>query len=78
MARSKQTARKSTSPLGVPRHQLAPRTSEAGSSSNTNNVDPQEEIERLNAVLAQTTREMCLDYIKIGDLKAQFKHMKRL
>jgi hypothetical protein len=34
MARARKTARKSTEPLGVPRHQLAPR--HEGSSSGSN------------------------------------------
>ena len=45
---------KSTRPKGVPRHQLAPRND--GASSSSSRPDPQAEIQRISAELAQATR----------------------
>lgn len=67
MARTKVTPRKTTGPKGVPRHQLAPRNEGASSSR----LDPQSEIERLSAELAQVTRDRALDAIQIGELQGQ-------
>jgi hypothetical protein len=52
MTRTRKTARKSTGPLGVPRHQLALR--HEGSSSGSN--DP---IEDLEAKVEQLWTELC-------------------
>ena len=62
MARAKMMPRKSTGPKGVPRHQLAPRNDGAASSSSSR-PDPQLEIQRISAELAQATRDRALDAI---------------
>ena len=64
MARTKVTPRKSTGPKGVPRHQLAPRNDSASSSSSR--PDPQAEIQRISAELAQATRDRAMDAIQVG------------
>jgi hypothetical protein len=47
MARTRKTARKSTGPLGVPRHQLAPRHEESSSGSNDPIGDLEAKVEQL-------------------------------
>ena len=66
MARTKKTPRKSTGSKGVPRHQLAPRND--GASSSSSRPDPQVEIQRISAELAQATRDRALDAIQVGEL----------
>ena len=61
MARTKKTTRKSTGPKGVPCHKLAPRND--GASSSSSRPDPQAEIQRISAELAQATRDRALDAI---------------
>ena len=67
MARTKMTPRKSVGPKGVPRHQLAPRND--GASSSSSRPDPQAEIQRISAELAQATRDRGLDAIQVGELR---------
>jgi hypothetical protein len=50
--RTRKTARKSTGPIGVPRHQLAPRHEDSSSGSN----DPIGDLE------AQVERDLALDW----------------
>ena len=61
MARTKVMPHKSVGPKGVPRHQLAPRSD--GASSSSFRPDPQAEVQRLSAELAQATRDRALDAI---------------
>ena len=61
MAHTKITPRKSVGPKGVPRHQLVPRND--GASSSSSRPDPQTEIQRLSAELAQATRDRALDAV---------------
>ena len=67
------TPRKSTRPKGVPRHQLAPRND--GSSSSSCRPDPQAEIQRISAELAQTTRDRARDAIQVGELQDQLRRL---
>jgi predicted membrane chloride channel (bestrophin family) len=71
MARTKLTARKATEPKGVPRRQLAPRDEGASSSR----PDPQAEMERLSAELAQATRDRATDAIQVGELRSQLRRL---
>ena len=73
MARTKKTPHKSTGPKGVPCHQLAPRND--GASSSSSRPDPQEEIQRISAELAQATRDRALDAIQVGELQGQLRHL---
>ena len=54
MTRAKTMPRKSTGPIGVPRHQLAPRND--GASSSSSRPDLQAEIQRISTELAQIGR----------------------
>ena len=71
MARTKMTPRKSVGLKGVPRHQLAPRND--GASSSSSRPDPQAEIQRISAELAQATRDRALDAIQVGGLQDQLR-----
>ena len=73
MARTKKTPRKSTGPKGVPRHQLAPRND--GASSSSARPDPQAEIQRISAELAQATRDRAMDAIQVGRLQEQLRRL---
>jgi hypothetical protein len=75
MARTKLTPRKSTGPKGVPRRQLAPRNEGARSSSSR--PDPQAEMERLSAELAQATRDRAIDAIQVGGATESVKSYHR-
>ena len=66
MALTKVTFRKSVRPKVVPRHQLAPRSD--GASSSSFRPDPQAKVQRLLAELAQATRDRALDAIQVGEL----------
>ena len=69
MAQTKVTPHKSGGPKGVPHHQLAPRND--GASSSSSRPDPQAEIQRISAELAQATRDRALDAIQVGELQDQ-------
>jgi hypothetical protein len=51
MPRTRKTARKSTGPIGVPRHQLAPRHEGNSSSSNDPIGDLETQVEQLQTEL---------------------------
>ena len=67
MTRTKMTPHKSIGPKGVPHHQLPPRND--GASSSSSRPDPQAEIQRLTAELAQATIDRALDAIQVGELQ---------
>ena len=73
MAHTKKTPRKSIGPKGVPRHQLAPRND--GASSSSSRPDPQAEIQRISAELAQATRDRAMDAIEVGRLQEQLRRL---
>jgi chromosome segregation ATPase len=62
-------------PKGVSRHQLSPR--DDGASSSSSRPDPQAEIERLSAELAQATRDRAMDAIQVGELQGQLRRLTR-
>ena len=71
MACTKVTPHKSVGPKGVPRHQLAPRS--AGASSSSLRPDPQAEVQWLIAELAKATRDRALVAIQVGELQDQLR-----
>ena len=73
MACTKVTPCKSVGRKGVPRHQLAPRSD--GASSSSFRPDPQAEVHRLSAELAQATRDRALDAIQVGELQDQLRRL---
>ena len=71
MARTKITPHKSIGPKGVPRHQLAPRSD--GASSSSFRPNPYAKVQRLLVELAQATRDRALDAIQVGKLQDQLR-----
>jgi hypothetical protein len=53
--RTRKTARKSTGPIGVPRHQLAPRHDDSSSGSNDPIGDLEAQVNQLQAELQRRT-----------------------
>jgi hypothetical protein len=56
MAHTRKTARKSTRPFGVPRHQLAPRHKGSSSGSNDPIGDLEAKVEQLRSELRHRNR----------------------
>jgi hypothetical protein len=69
--RTRKTARKSTGPIGVPRHQLAPRHEES-SSSNDPIGDLEAQVEQLRTEL----RVWVEDGQRINELRADVRHLQ--
>jgi hypothetical protein len=56
MAHTRKTARKSIGPLGVPRHQLAPKHEGRSSGSNDHIADLEAKVEQLRSELHHRNR----------------------
>jgi hypothetical protein len=69
MARTRKTARKSTGPFGVPRHQLAPRYEGSSSGSNDPIEDLEAKVEQLWSELRHRNRGL--------EVKGQIKGLRR-
>jgi glutamine synthetase type III len=76
MARTRKTARKSTGPFGVPRHQLAPR--HEGSSSGSNNPigDLEARVEQLHTELRHRNQVWAQDGQRIAELSADVRRLQ--
>jgi hypothetical protein len=76
MPRTRKTTRKSTGPIGVPRHQLAPR--HEGSSSNSN--DPigysEAQVEQLQMELRHRNKVWAQDGQRITELAADVRRLQ--
>jgi hypothetical protein len=70
MARIRKTARKSTGPLGVPCHQLAPRHEGCSSGSNDPIGDLEAKVEQLRTELRHRNRIWAQDSQRIAELSA--------
>jgi hypothetical protein len=82
MARTKQTARKKTGPKGVPRHQLAPRTSGASSSYTPNpnemsRVDLIAELERVQEEMSIIINDRYVCAERIGAYQGDACQMRK-
>jgi hypothetical protein len=73
--RTRKTARKSTGPIGVPRHQLAPRHEDSSSGSNDPIGDLEAQVNRLQAELQHRTNIWVADGDRINELRS---HIHRL
>jgi hypothetical protein len=71
MPRTRKTARKSTGPIGVPRHQLAPRHEESSSGSNDPIGDLETQVEQLRMELHHRNRVWANDSQRIAKLSAE-------
>jgi hypothetical protein len=71
MARTRKTARKSTGPIGVPRHQLAPRHEGSSSGSNDPIGDLEAKVEQLRSELRHRNRAREQDSQCIAELSVE-------
>jgi hypothetical protein len=69
--RTRKTACKSTGPIGVPRHQLAPRHEESSSGSNYLIGDLEAQVEQLRTELQHRNRVWADDSQHIAELSAE-------
>jgi hypothetical protein len=74
--RTRKTARKSTGPIGVPRHQLAPRHED----SSSDNIDPigdlEAQVEQLQTELHHRNSVWVEDGYRINDLRTDIWHLQ--
>jgi uncharacterized coiled-coil protein SlyX len=74
--RTRKTARKSTGPIDVPRHQLAPRHEESSSGNNDPIVDLEAQVEHLQTELRHINRVWVEDGQRINELRANIRHLQ--
>jgi hypothetical protein len=68
--------RKSTGPIGIPRHQLAPRHEESNSGSNDPIGDLEAQVEQLRTELRHQNRVWVEDGQRINKLRADVRHLQ--
>jgi hypothetical protein len=73
---TRKTARKSTGPIGVPRHQLAPRHENSSSGSNDPIGDLEARVSRLQAELQHRTNAWVADGDRINELRRDIRHLR--
>jgi chromosome segregation ATPase len=76
MVRTSKTARKSTGPLGVPRHQLAPRHEGSSSGSNDPIEDLEAKVEQLRSELRHRNRAWAQDNQRIAELSTDVSRLQ--
>jgi hypothetical protein len=74
--RTRKTARKSTGPIGVPRHQLAPRHEDSSSGSNDPIGDLEARVNQLQAELQHRTNIWVADGDRINELRRDICHLR--
>jgi hypothetical protein len=76
--RTRKTAQKHTGPIGVPRHQLAPREQEQDSSSGSNDPigDLESRVNQLQAELQRRTNLWVADGDRINDLRSYIRTLQ--
>jgi hypothetical protein len=74
--RTRLTTRKSTGPIGVPRHQLAPRHENSSSGSNDLIGDLEARVSRLQAALQHRTDAWVADGDRINELRRDIRHLQ--
>jgi hypothetical protein len=72
----RKTARKSTGPIGVPRHQLAPRHEESSSGRNDPIGDLEAQVEQLWTELRHRNRVWVEDGQRMNELRADVRHLQ--
>jgi hypothetical protein len=73
---TRKTVHKSTGPIGVPRHQLAPRHEESSSGSNDPIGDLEAQVEQLRTELRHRNRVWAEDGQRINELRADIWHLQ--
>jgi hypothetical protein len=74
--RTRKTARKSTGPIGVPRHQLAPRHEDSSSGSNDPIGDLEAQVEQLRTELHHRNNVWVEDGQRINELRTDIRHLQ--
>jgi hypothetical protein len=74
-SRTRKTARKSTRPIGVPRHQLAPRHEDSSSGSNDPIKDLEAQVEHLRTELHHRNEVWVEDGQRINELRTDIHHL---
>jgi hypothetical protein len=74
--RTRKTARKSTGPIGVPRHQLAPRHEDSSSGSNDPIGDLEAQVDQLRSELRRRNDIWVADGERINELKTDIRHLQ--
>jgi hypothetical protein len=73
--RTRKTARKSTSPIGVPCHQLAPRDEDSSSESNDPIGDLEARVNQLQTELQRRTSMWVADGDRINELRSYIRRL---
>jgi hypothetical protein len=74
--RTRKPARKSTGPIGVPRHQLAPRHEDSSSGSNDPIGDLEAQVEQLRSELRHRNDIWVTDGERINELRTDMRHLQ--
>jgi hypothetical protein len=74
--RTRKTAHKSTGPIGVPRHQLAPRHEDSSSGSNDPIRDLEAQVEQLQKELCHRNEVWVEDGERINELRTDIRHLQ--
>jgi chromosome segregation ATPase len=74
--RTRKTTRKSTGPIGVPRHQLAPRHEDGTGGSNDPIGDLEAQVEQLRTELRHRNNEWVEDGQRINELRTDIRHLQ--
>jgi hypothetical protein len=73
---TRRTARKSTGPIGVPHHQLAPRHEDSSSGSNDPIGDLEAQVEQLRTELRHRNSVWVEDGQHINELRTDIRHLQ--
>jgi chromosome segregation ATPase len=73
---ARKTACKSTRPIGVPRHQLAPRYEDSSSGSNDPIGDLEAQVEQLRTELRHRNSVWVEDGQRINELRTDIRHLQ--
>ena len=76
LPRTRKTACKSTGPIGVPRHQLAPRHEDSSSGSNAPIGDLEAQVEQLRTELRHKNNVWVKDGQRINELRTDIRHLQ--
>jgi hypothetical protein len=73
---TRKTTRKSTGPIGVPRHQLAPRHEDSSSGSNDPIEDLEARVNQLQTELQRRTNMWVADGDRINELRSDIRRLR--
>jgi hypothetical protein len=73
---TRKTACKSIGPIGIPRHQLAPRHEESSSGSNDPIRNLEAQVEQPRTELRHRNRVWVEDGQRMNELRAYFRHLQ--